>query len=119
MANASQLEVQNSWTTLWRSDLTHQHPAPYPHSQITAVKETDFGPLAAYGRDTNTSSDGRAVNLLVWCVVEELAACQKSCDQDRMLSADESLENGVTRLPVWNLVLETYPNVLFLAIAFV
>lgn len=48
----------------------------------------------------STGGDGKAVNLLVWCVVQELAACQKSCDEDRMLSAEESLENEVTRLPV-------------------
>lgn len=84
-------------------------PGPSPKPQLTGLKDTDCGQFNGHRRDTSidTISDGRAVNLLVWCVVEELAACQKSCDEDRMPSGDESLENGMTRLPVWDAYLKT------------
>lgn len=106
LANASQLEVQNSWTTIWRSDRTHQHPNPAPGTQLTGsggLKRKTTLVYSLYVEVTltcNASSDVRAVNLLVRCVIGELAGCQKSCDKDRMLSGDEALANRVTRLPV-------------------
>lgn len=105
LANASQLEVQNSWTTIWRSDRTHQHPNPAPGTQLTGRRWKGkstlvYSPYVDVTLTCNARSDVRAVNLLVRCVIGELAGCQKSCDKDRMLSEDEALANRVTRLPV-------------------